>query len=86
MSLLGDARLKWVKVSILKYGKLNQVAYKTSYMPLGQMHWYFCWKNVSSFCKSYSHFWGKNINAFENTLGTTLNEFVINHLVKLMML
>ena len=31
-------------------------------------------------CKSYSHFCSKNINAFENTLATTVNEFVINKL------
>ena len=37
---------------------------------------FFCWKDVSS----------KNINAFENTLPTTVNEFVMNELVKLTML
>ena len=33
-----------------------------------------------------SQFCSKNINVFENTLATTVNEFVINKLVKLMML
>ena len=41
--------------------------------------------NVSSFCiahcKSCSHFCRKN-NVFENTLATTVNEFIINELVK----
>ena len=45
---------------------------------------FFAEKNVSSFC--YSHFCSKNINVFENTLATTVNEFVINKLVKLTML
>ena len=31
-------------------------------------------------------FCSKNINVFENTLATAVNEFVINKLVKLMML
>ena len=44
----------------------------------------FCLKNVGS--KSYSHFCGKNINVFENTLATRVNEFAINELVKLTML
>ena len=35
---------------------------------------------------SYLHFCRKNINVFENTLATTVNEFVINDLVKLTML
>ena len=35
---------------------------------------------------SYSHFCSKNINVLENTLATTVNEFVINELVKLTML
>ena len=37
-------------------------------------------------CKRYSHFWSKNINVSENILATTVNKFVINKLVKLMML
>ena len=41
----------------------------------------FAEKNVSSFC-SYSHFCSKNMNVFENTLSTTVDEFVINKLVK----
>ena len=32
------------------------------------------------------HFCRKNINVFENTLATTVNEFVINELVNLTML
>ena len=48
---------------------------------------FFCWKNVSSKnCKSYLHFCSKIINVFENILATTVNEFVINVLVKLTML
>ena len=46
-------------------------------------------KNVSSFCiaNASSHFFAaKNINVFENTLATTVNEFVINELVRLTML
>ena len=35
---------------------------------------------------SYSYFCSKSINVFENTLATTVDEFVINKLVKLMML
>ena len=48
----------------------------------------FCWKNVSSFCKSYSHFCSKyiNVHAFENTLATIFNGFLINEIVKLTML
>ena len=46
------------KISILKYGKYIDI---------------FCWKNASSFCKSYSHFCSKNIkNVLENTLDTTI--------------
>ena len=41
---------------------------------------------MSSFCKSYSHFCSKNINVFGNTLATICNKFVINGLVKLMLL
>ena len=40
-------------------------------------------KIVSSFC--YSYFCSKNINVFENTLATTINEFVINEHKKLAM-
>ena len=40
---------------------------------------FFAEKNVSSFCS-------KNINVFENTLTTTINEFAINELVKLTIL
>ena len=49
---------------------------------------YFAEKNVSSFCiaKATHIFCSKNINVFENTLATTVNEFVINKLVKLTML
>ena len=43
----------------------------------------FAEKNVS---RSYSHFLAKNINVFENSLATTVNEFVISKLVKLTML
>ena len=38
---------------------------------------------MSSFCKSSSHFCSKNVNVFENTLATIVNEFLINELVKL---
>ena len=43
---------------------------------------------MSSFCnaKATHIFATKNINLFENTLATTVNEFVIKELVKLMML
>ena len=34
----------------------------------------------------YSDFCSKHFNVFENTLATTVNEFVINELVKLTML
>ena len=49
---------------------------------------FFAEKNVSSFCiaKATYIFFSKNINVFENTLATTINELVINELVKLMML
>ena len=36
-------------------------------------------ENVSS----YSHFCSKNVNVFENTVAATVNQFVINELVKL---
>ena len=36
--------------------------------------------------QNYSHFCSKNINVLENTLATTVNKFVINEIVKLMML
>ena len=36
--------------------------------------------------KNLSRFWSKNINVFENTLATTVNNFVINKLFKLTML
>ena len=36
--------------------------------------------------KNYSHFCSKNTSVFENTLANTVNEFVINELVKVMML
>ena len=35
--------------------------------------------------KSYLHFLQQNINVFENTLATTVDEFVINELDKLTM-
>ena len=43
---------------------------------------------MNSFCsaKTTHIFAAKNIHVFENTLATTVNEFVINELVKLMML
>ena len=49
---------------------------------------FFAEKNVSGFCiaKSTHIFCSKNINVFENTLATTFNKFVINKLVRLMML
>ena len=37
-------------------------------------------------CKSYSYFCSKNINVFEKYPSYTVNEFVINKLVKLTML
>ena len=44
-------------------------------------------KNVSSFCiAKYSYFCSTNIIVFKNTLAATVNEFVINELVKLRML
>ena len=46
----------------------------------------FAEKNVSSFCKSYSHFCSKNINVFENIIATTVNNIVINELIKLTVL
>ena len=51
---------------------------------------FFIYKNVGSFCiancKIYSHFCSENTNVFENTLATTVNEFVIFELVKLIIL
>ena len=41
-------------------------------------------KNVIA--KATHIFCSKNINVFENTLATTVNEFVINKLIKLTML
>ena len=57
----------------MKYGKYIEI---------------FCWQNVSSFCiaKATHIFAAKKINVFENTLATTVNEFVINKSVKLTML
>ena len=45
-------------------------------------------KNVRSFCitKATHIFCSKIINVFEDTIATRVNEFVINELVKLMML
>ena len=44
-------------------------------------------KNISSFCiVKATHIFAEKINVFENTLVTTANEFVINELVKLMLL
>ena len=37
-------------------------------------------------CNSYTYFCSKNISVFENTLATTVNEFVIYEFVKLKML
>ena len=39
-----------------------------------------------AFAKATHIFCSKNNNVFENTLATTVNEFVINELVKLTML
>ena len=47
---------------------------------------FFAEKTVSSFYKSYSHFCSQNINLFENILASTVNEFVINMLIKLTVL
>ena len=49
---------------------------------------YFCWKNVSSFCicKSYSHFFSKNICELDISLTRTVNILTTNELVKLTML
>ena len=44
----------------------------------------FAEKNVNA--KSYSYFCSKNINLFENTIATIVNQLVINELVKLTML
>ena len=43
---------------------------------------------MSSFCiaKATHIFAAKNINVFESTLATTVNEFIINRLIKLTML
>ena len=38
------------------------------------------------YSKSYSHFYSKNINVFENTLAKTVYDFVINEFVQLRML
>ena len=47
----------------------------------------FCWKKLMWVAwKSCSHFYSKNINVFVNTAAATVNYFVINKLVKLMML
>ena len=49
---------------------------------------FFAEKNVSSFCiaKATHIFCSKNINVSENNLAATVNEFVINELIKLIML
>ena len=67
------SKLIVIKISVLKYGKYIDI---------------FCWKSVSSFCiaKATHIFAAKIINVFENTLATTVNEFVINKLVKVAML
>ena len=41
--------------------------------------------NASNVCIA-KHFYSKNINVFENTLATTVNELVVNVFVKLTML
>ena len=49
---------------------------------------FFCWKNVSSFCKckSYSHFFSKNNYELDIVLTRTVNILITNELVKLTML
>ena len=44
------------------------------------------WVAKAALPKLLLHFYSKNINVFENTLATTVNEFVINKRVKLTML
>ena len=44
---------------------------------------YFCWKNVSSFCKrkSYSHFFSKNISVYAIFNDQSFNETLTNDIV-----
>ena len=44
---------------------------------------YFCWKNVSSFCKckSYSHFFSKNIYVYAIFNDQSLNDTLTNDIV-----
>ena len=65
--------MKLLAISILKYGKYIDI---------------FCWKMWVAFelQELLTFLQCKNINVFENTSATTVNEFVINMLVKLTML
>ena len=46
----------------------------------------FLLKNVSSICKSYSHFFSKNTRELDIALARTVNILTTNELVKLTML
>ena len=50
---------------------------------ISKMHQYFCWKNV---CKSFSHFFNKNISVFGYKVIKHLTSWPLNELVKLTML
>ena len=42
---------------------------------------FFCWKNVSSFCKSYSHFFSKKFQHICVSLNVNFNESLTNDIV-----
>ena len=48
-----------------------------------EVRWYFCWKNVSSFCKckSYSHFFSKNFSAFAIFIDQSFNDMLTKDIV-----
>ena len=47
------------------------------------IHRYFCWENVSSFCncKSYSHFFSKDISVYAIFYDQNFNDTFINDIV-----
>ena len=44
---------------------------------------FFCWKNVESFCISFSNFFNKNDSVFGYVVGTYLTSLPLNELVRL---
>ena len=59
-----------------------------NFLEIVQIHRYFCWKKnnmqVAFAFQKLLTFLQQNINVFENTLATTVNECVIHKLIKLM--